>query len=82
MIRDVANNTYTPGFTTSPDTYTVMFAISNSEFVFNESVAIVDDANGIVASGGGGGTRTTHQTPMTITRTPNADARMRLRPIH
>jgi hypothetical protein len=43
--------------------------------------AIVDDANGIVASGGGGGTRTTHQTPTTITITPNADANMRLNPI-
>ena len=43
--------------------------------------AIVDEANGIVASGGGGGTRTTHQTPTTITITPNADAKMRLNPI-
>jgi hypothetical protein len=81
MIRAVANNTYTPGITTSPDTYTVMLITTSPGFVFIESVAIVDEANGIVASGGGGGTRTTHQTPTTITRTPNADARMRLRPI-
>ena len=39
-------------------------------------------ANGILASGGGGGTRTTHQTPTTMTRTPNAEAKIRLRPIH
>ena len=45
-----------------------------------ELAATVDDANGIVDSGGGGGTRTTHQTPTTITITPNADAKMRLNP--
>jgi hypothetical protein len=39
-------------------------------------------AKGILASGGGGGTRTTHQTPTTITTTPNAEAKIRLRPIH
>ena len=38
-------------------------------------------ANGILASGGGGGTRTTHQTPTTMTTTPNAEAKMRLNPI-
>ena len=38
-------------------------------------------ANGILASGGGGGTHTTHQTPTTMTTTPNADAKMRLNPI-
>ena len=38
-------------------------------------------ANGILASGGGGGTRTTHHTPATMTTTPNAEAKMRLKPI-
>ncbi len=38
-------------------------------------------ANGILASRGGGGTRTTHHTPTTITTTPNAEAKMRLNPI-
>ena len=38
-------------------------------------------ANGILASGGGGGTRTTHQTPTTMTTTPSAEAKMRLNPI-
>ena len=51
-----------------------------TESVPTELAAIVDDANGIVDSGGGGGTRTTHQTPTTITITPNADAKMRLNP--
>jgi hypothetical protein len=51
-----------------------------TESVPTEPAATVDDANGIVDSGGGGGTRTTHQTPTTITITPNADAKMRLNP--
>ncbi len=29
-MRAVVNKTYTPGFTTSPDTYTVMLAADNA----------------------------------------------------
>ena len=87
MIRAVAINIYTPGFTTSPDTYTVMLDVGATSVIAlpdpgaAELVAIVDVANGIVASGGGGGTRTTHQTPTTIASNPKADAKMRLKPI-
>jgi hypothetical protein len=51
--------------------------------VFDATVFDATDvvANGILASRGGGGTRTTHHTPTTMTTTPNAEAKIRLNPI-
>jgi hypothetical protein len=72
--------------TTSPDTYTVIFAAdgrADVSPVFDTTVFDTTEvvANGILASGGGGGTRTTHHTPTTMTATPNAEAKIRLNPI-